>query len=54
VSLVDRDSASHPHFRIKLEAIGYGFLVPVFFVASGVQLDLQGLLAEPRRCSAFL
>ncbi len=45
--LVDRDSASHPHFRIKLEAIGYGFLVPVFFVASGVQLDLQGLLAEP-------
>jgi Kef-type K+ transport system membrane component KefB len=47
VSLLDRDSASHPHFRIKLEAIGYGFLVPVFFVASGVQLDLQGLLAEP-------
>jgi Kef-type K+ transport system membrane component KefB len=35
VSLIDRDSASHPHFRIKLDAIGYGFLVPVFFVASG-------------------
>ena len=47
VSLVDRDSASHPHFRIKLEAIGYGFLVPVFLVASGVRLDLQGLLAQP-------
>jgi Kef-type K+ transport system membrane component KefB len=47
VSLLDRDSASHPHFRIKLEAIGYGFLVPVFFVASGVQLDLHGLFAEP-------
>ena len=47
VSLVDRDSVSHPHFRIKLEAIGYGFLVPVFFVASGVQLDLHGLFAEP-------
>jgi Kef-type K+ transport system membrane component KefB len=47
VSLVDRDSASHPHFRIKLDAIGYGFLVPVFFVASGVRLDLQGLLAQP-------
>jgi Kef-type K+ transport system membrane component KefB len=47
VSLIDRDSASHPHYRIKLEAIGYGFLVPVFFVASGVQLDLQGLLAQP-------
>jgi Kef-type K+ transport system membrane component KefB len=47
VSLVDRDSASHPHFRSKLDAIGYGFLVPVFFVASGVRLDLQGLLAQP-------
>ena len=46
VSLLDRDSASHPHFRIKLDAIGYGFLVPVFFVASGVRLDLQGLLAQ--------
>ena len=47
VSLLDRDSASRPHFRIKLDAIGYGLLVPVFFVASGVRLDLQGLLAQP-------
>jgi Kef-type K+ transport system membrane component KefB len=47
VSLVDRDSTSHPHFRTKLEAIGYGFLIPVFFVSSGVRLDLTGLLAQP-------
>ncbi|MFI0467620.1 cation:proton antiporter [Saccharopolyspora sp. 5N102] len=47
VGLVDRDSATHPHFRTKLEAIGYGFLIPVFFVASGVQLDLGGLIATP-------
>ena len=47
VGLVDRDTSSHPHFRIKLEAIGYGFLIPVFFVASGVRLDLQGLIAQP-------
>ena len=47
MSLVDRDSASHPHFRTKLEAVGYGLLVPVFFVASGVRLDLQGLVAQP-------
>jgi Kef-type K+ transport system membrane component KefB len=47
VSLVDRDSTSHPRFRVKLEAIGYGFLVPVFFVSSGVRLDLTGLLAHP-------
>jgi Kef-type K+ transport system membrane component KefB len=47
VSLVDRDSSSHPYFRSKLEAIGYGFVVPVFFVSSGVRLDLTGLLAHP-------
>ncbi len=47
VGLVDRDSASHPRFRIKLEAIGYGFLVPVFFVSSGIKLDLTGLLHSP-------
>src|SRR6201993_120642 len=47
VGLVDRDSASHPQFRIKLEAIGYGFLVPVFFVTSGIRLDLTGLLHSP-------
>jgi Kef-type K+ transport system membrane component KefB len=47
VGLVDRDSSSHPHFRAKLEGIGYGFLVPVFFVASGIRLDLTGLLHSP-------
>jgi len=47
VALVDRDAASHPNFRTKLEAIGYGFLVPVFFVSSGVKLDLAGLLHSP-------
>src|SRR5271165_2854909 len=47
VGLVDRDSASHPNFRIKLDAIGYGFLVPVFFVTSGIRLDLTGLLHSP-------
>jgi Kef-type K+ transport system membrane component KefB len=47
VGLVDRDSVSHPQFRAKLDAIGYGFLVPVFFVASGVRLDLRGLIEEP-------
>jgi len=47
VGLVDRDSASHPNFRTKLDAIGYGFCVPVFFVSSGVKLDLAGLLHSP-------
>jgi Kef-type K+ transport system membrane component KefB len=47
IGLVDRDASSHPHFRTKLEAIGYGFLVPVFFVSSGIRLDLTGLVHNP-------
>jgi Kef-type K+ transport system membrane component KefB len=47
VSVVDRDTTTHPRFRAKLDAIGYGFLIPVFFIASGLQLDLRGLVASP-------
>ena len=47
VGVLDRDASSHPRFRVKLEAIGFGFLIPVFFVTSGIRLDLSGLLADP-------
>jgi Kef-type K+ transport system membrane component KefB len=47
VNVVDRDTSSHPNFRLKLDAIGLGFLIPVFFVASGIQLDVAGLVADP-------
>jgi Kef-type K+ transport system membrane component KefB len=48
LSLVDRDRAmTHPEFRRKLEAIGFGFVIPVFFVASGLNFDLDALLDEP-------
>jgi Kef-type K+ transport system membrane component KefB len=47
VGLVDKDTSTHPHFRTKLEALGYGFLIPVFFVASGLRLDLAGLIDDP-------
>ncbi len=46
VAALDRDSASHPHFRIKLDAIGYGFLIPVFFITSGMRLDVTGVLGS--------
>jgi Kef-type K+ transport system membrane component KefB len=46
VGLLDRDSTSHPHFRTKLEAVGYGFLIPVFFISSGLRLDVSGLFAS--------
>jgi Kef-type K+ transport system membrane component KefB len=35
----------------KLEAIGFGFLVPIFFIVSGMQFDLHALFATP---AAFL
>jgi Kef-type K+ transport system membrane component KefB len=47
LGLVDRDTATHPHFRLKLESIGFGFLVPVFFVSSGLRFDLRSLTDEP-------
>ena len=47
LNLVDRDTSSHPHFRLKLEAVGYGFVIPVFFVSSGLRFDLRALLDSP-------
>jgi Kef-type K+ transport system membrane component KefB len=47
LGLVDSDTATHPHFRLKLEAIGYGFLIPVFFVSSGLRFDLNALTEDP-------
>lgn len=31
----------------RLEAIGFGFLIPIFFIVSGVDFDLDSLLASP-------
>jgi Kef-type K+ transport system membrane component KefB len=38
----------NPSLKPKIEAIGYGFLVPIFFVTSGVQVDLDALLESPK------
>ena len=46
VSLIDRDEASHPQFRLKLEAAGFGVFIPVFFVTSGLRFDLNALFAS--------
>ena len=47
VSLIDRDEAmTHPQFRLKLEAPGFGIFIPIFFVASGLRFDLNALLAS--------
>ena len=47
VAALDRDASTHPNFRVKLDAIGYGFLIPVFFIASGMRLDVSGLFGSP-------
>ena len=47
LSLIDRDKAmTHPELRVKLEAVGFGVFIPVFFVASGVRFDLDALFAS--------
>ncbi len=39
--LIDRDGVmTHPQFRGKLDAVGFGVFIPVFFVTSGMELDL--------------
>ena len=38
----------------KLEAIGYGFLIPLFFVVSGAGIDLSAIGANPLRLVLFI
>ena len=46
--LVDQDRMlTHPQFRQKLEAIGFGVFIPIFFVTSGLNFNLAALLASP-------
>jgi Kef-type K+ transport system membrane component KefB len=47
IKLVDRDrTMTHPQFRAKLEAVGYGVFIPFFFVSTGVRFDLDALFAS--------
>src|SRR4051794_7581113 len=47
LTLADRDQVmTHPDFRHKLEAIGFGVFIPVFFVSVGVRFDLDALVAD--------
>ncbi len=38
----------------KLDAVGYGFFIPVFFVYSGMNLHLASILEAPGRLAAFV
>jgi Kef-type K+ transport system membrane component KefB len=37
----------------KLDAIGYGFFIPLFFVASGMTLDIRSIAQAPARLLVF-
>ena len=37
----------------KLDAVGYGFFIPVFFVASGMALDVKSIIQDPLRLIVF-
>ncbi len=46
--LIDADRRmTHPEFHQKLEAVGFGVFIPIFFVTTGVRFDLAALLASP-------
>lgn len=45
VGLVARGPGAKP-FHEKLDAIGFGFLIPIFFVTSGAQMDVPALFAS--------
>jgi Kef-type K+ transport system membrane component KefB len=45
--VADRDDRpGQERFAAKLDAIGYGFLVPVFFIVTGVRFDIHSLFAS--------
>ncbi len=48
VRRTDESQASQQQFQAKLEAIGFGFLIPVFFVSTGVGLDIASLFSSAR------
>ena len=40
--------APNPELIQKLDSFGYGFLIPIFFVMVGVELDIWSLFEDPR------
>ena len=47
--LLMRDASTHADREVesKVEAVAFGFLVPLFFIYTGVTFDLAALLADP-------
>lgn len=41
------------NLEIRVEAIAYGFLIPIFFVVSGATLDIRSIIENPLRLLTF-
>ena len=46
VAALDPDTTTHPRFRAKLEGIGYGFVVPVFFYNQRLAIGTAPVIRE--------
>jgi Kef-type K+ transport system membrane component KefB len=46
VGLVTKTEATED-LRLRLETIGFGFVVPIFFVVTGMEFDLEALFESP-------
>jgi Kef-type K+ transport system membrane component KefB len=46
--------ASAPLLEEKMDAVGYGFFIPIFFVYSGMTLDIRSIADAPLRVVLFL
>jgi Kef-type K+ transport system membrane component KefB len=53
--MVLRHTSSGDHHELdeKLDAVGYGFFIPVFFVSSGMALDIGSIVENPARLLVF-
>ena len=45
VGLIARGEAAHD-FHVKLDGVGYGFLIPIFFINTGLDFDLDALTSS--------
>jgi Kef-type K+ transport system membrane component KefB len=47
LGFLDRDQMkTHPQFHMRLQAVGFGVFIPIFFVTSGLQFNLGALFAS--------
>jgi Kef-type K+ transport system membrane component KefB len=49
----DSSGAMNERLISKLDAIGYGFFIPIFFIYSGMGLDLKSISENPARLLLF-